>query len=197
MRRAVRPATSATSARTGGGKQNVGTGVWHAAGERAIRESGVPFTFVQPSGFMDNARWWARSIKTEGIVRSATGEGKIPFIHSDDIADVATKALVDPDYRGASLAITGPEALSYAEMTAKIGAVLGRPLRFQQISDEEARAQQVSWATPPPMVEARLSIFRAIREGRLAVVTDGVERVLGRGPISFDRWAEQNAGSFR
>jgi uncharacterized protein YbjT (DUF2867 family) len=146
---------------------------------------------------MANALYWARSIKSEGVVRSATGDGRIPFIHSDDIADVAMRALTTQEHMGESLPITGPEALSYAEMTAKIGAAIGRPLGFRVISDEEARKQQIAWAAPEPMVEARLSIFRAIREGRLAAMTDTVERVLGRKPIPFDRWAEQNAGAFR
>jgi uncharacterized protein YbjT (DUF2867 family) len=178
-------------------EQNVGTGVWHAAGEAAIRASGITFTFVQPSGFMTNALWWARAIKAEGVVRSSTGDGRIPFIHPDDIADVATSALTTREHDGASLGITGPEALSYAEMAAKIGAAIGKPLRFEAMSDEEARRQQVAWAAPEPMVEARLSIFRAIREGRLAAVTGDVERVLGRKPIAFDKWAEHNAAAFR
>src|ERR1700689_545506 len=137
-------------------EQNVGTGVWHSAGETAIRASGIPFTFVQPSGFMTNALYWASSIKAAGVVRTATGDGKIPFIHPVDIAEVAVKALTEPEYSGQSLPITGPEALSYADMTAKIGAVIGRALRFQAISDEEARAQQTTWNAPPPLVEARL-----------------------------------------
>ena len=178
-------------------EQNVGTGVWHARGEAAIRATGIGFAFVQPSGFMVNALWWARSIKTEGVVRASTGDGKIPFIHSDDIADVAVKALTAPEYEGASLPITGPEALSYPEMTAKIGTVLDKALRFEAISDEDARAQQIAWDAPAPLVEARLSIFRAIREGRLAAVTDTVERVLGRKAISFEHWVEQNAAAFR
>ncbi|HEU0183905.1 MAG TPA: NAD(P)H-binding protein [Blastocatellia bacterium] len=74
-------------------QQGVGTGVWHARGESAIRASGIGFTFVQPAGFMANALGWARSIKTEGVVRAVTGGGKIAFIHSNDIADVATVAL--------------------------------------------------------------------------------------------------------
>ena len=100
-------------------------------------------------------------------------------------------------YAGGSLPITGPEALSYAEMTTKIAAAVGKPLRFQAISDEEARQQQIAWGAPEPLVEARLSIFRAIREGRLATVTDTVERVLGRKPIAFDQWAQENAMAFR
>jgi uncharacterized protein YbjT (DUF2867 family) len=177
-------------------ERNVGTGVWHAAGEAAIRAGGIPFTFVQPSGFMSNALYWARSIKTEGVVRSATGDGKIPFIHSADIADIAVKALTEPEYAGQSLPITGAAALSYADMTAKIGVAIGRALRFQSISDEEAREQQIAWNAPPAMVEARLSIFCAIRDARLAAVTDTVERVLGRKPITFDQWAHENAAAF-
>jgi len=178
-------------------EQNVGTGVWHAEGEAAIRASGVPFTFVQPAGFMSNALWWAQSIKAEGVVRSSTGDGKIPFIHPADIADVAVEALASSRYTGESLPVTGPQALSYSEMTVKIGAAIGRSLRFQAISDEEARQQQIAWGAPEALVRARLSIFRAIREGRLAAVTDTVERVLGRKPIAFDQWAIENAAGFR
>jgi (4-alkanoyl-5-oxo-2,5-dihydrofuran-3-yl)methyl phosphate reductase len=177
-------------------EQNVGTGVWHADGEAAIRSVGIPFTFVQPSGFMSNALFWARSIKSEGVVRTATGDGRIPFIHPRDIADVATETMTSRAYVGASLPITGPEALSYAEMTAKIGAVVGKALRFQALTDDEARQQQIAWGAPAPLVEARLSIFRAIREGHLATVTDTVEQVLGRSPITFDQWAKENTAAF-
>jgi uncharacterized protein YbjT (DUF2867 family) len=178
-------------------QQNVGTGVWHARGEAAIRASGIDFVFVQPSGFMSNALYWASSIRSEGVVRSATGDGKIPFIHPLDIAEVATRALTTAELDGQALPLSGPEALSYAEMTAKIAAAIGKPLRFEAISEDEARAQQSAWNAPAPLVEARLSIFRAIRAGLLAEVTDTVERVVGRRPLTFDRWAEENAGAFR
>jgi uncharacterized protein YbjT (DUF2867 family) len=177
-------------------EQNVGTGVWHAAGEAAIRARGIAFTFVQPSGFMSNALYWAKSIRDEGVVRSATGDGRIPFIHPQDIADVSVAALMSHEYVGQSLAITGPEALSFAEMAARIAAVIAKPLRFQAISDDEARQQQVAWKASPELLEARLSIFRAIREGRLAEVTDTVERVLGRRPAAFTQWAKENAQAF-
>jgi uncharacterized protein YbjT (DUF2867 family) len=178
-------------------EQNVGTGVWHAHGEAAIRSTGVPFTFVQPSGFMVNALFWAHSIKAQAIVRSPTGEGKIPFIHSSDIAGVIIEALMTRRYFGCALPITGPEALSYAGMTASIGSAIGRPLRFQPISDEEERQRLSALGEPQESIEAHLSIYRAIREGRLEGVTDTVERVLGRKPISFDHWVQENAGAFR
>jgi uncharacterized protein YbjT (DUF2867 family) len=177
--------------------QQVGTGAWHARGETAIRATGVPFVFVRPTGFMDNALLWAHSIKSEGVVRSSTGEGKIPFIHSDDIADVATRALVTADHLGECLPITGPEAFSYAQMSAKIGAAVGRRIVYEALTEDKARRLQAAWGDPPAVVDAHQSIYRAIREGRLGEVTDTVERVLGRSPIPFDRWVEQHVDAFR
>jgi uncharacterized protein YbjT (DUF2867 family) len=177
-------------------RHGVGTGIWHRDGEAAIRDSGIGFAFVQPSGFMDNFLNWAGTIKADGVARCAAGDGAIPFIHSDDIADVAVAAMTRPQYVGQSLPITGPQALSFAEMTAKVGAAISRELRFDALSDDEERQQQAAWGSPQPLIEARLSIFRGIREGRLAAVTNNVAAVLGREPISFDRWAQQNTASF-
>ena len=177
-------------------QDNIGTGVWHGKGEAAVRDSGVPFTFIRPSGFMENCLWWARSIKSEGVVRSSAGDGKSPVIHSDDIAAVATKALTTQSYIGELLPVTGPELLSYPQMVEKIAARIGRPIRYEALSDEEERRQLIARNRPPHMVDALLSVFRAMREERLARATDTVERVLGRKPISFDRWVEEHAAVF-
>ena len=178
-------------------QKTIMTGVWHAQGEAVVRDSGVPFTFVRSAGFMENCLQWASSIKSEGVVRSSAGDGKTPVIHSEDIADVATKALTTQAYIGESLPVTGPEMLSYPEMVAKIGAVICKPLLYEALSDEEERRQLVARNRPAHMVEAIISIFRATREGRIAGVTDTVERALGRKPLSFDRWLEQHAVAFQ
>jgi uncharacterized protein YbjT (DUF2867 family) len=172
-------------------------GAWHERGEAAVRASGVPFTFVQPVGFMSNLLAWAPSVKAEGVVRASTGDGRRPFIHSDDIAAVAVTALTTRAYDGESLPITGPEALSFAEITARIGAAIGRPLAFQPISDEEARERYSRISGSVEETEAHVALWRAIREGRLAAVNDNVQRVLGRKPIALDQWLMENAGAFR
>jgi uncharacterized protein YbjT (DUF2867 family) len=177
--------------------QQVGTGVWHAKGEEAIRATGISFVFIRPTGFMDNALFWAPTIKAERVVRSSTGDGRIPFIHADDIADVATVALTEDEHEGRTLPITGPEALSYAEMTAKIAKAVGKSLEVEAISDDDARRRHAAIDADPAVIEAHVSIYRAIREGRLAEVTNVVERVLGRHPISFDTWVDQHAAGFR
>lgn len=199
----VRDRAAAFSAKTAGVRHlvklstldvstGVGTGSWHARGEHAVRESGVSFTFIRSSAFMSNALSWADTIKREGVLRTSTGNGKIAFIHPADIADVAVKALTTRAHDGEELVISGPQALTYGEMASRIGAVIGKTIRFEQISDEEARPH-----FDRAYADALVDIWRAIREDRLATVTDGVQQVLGRKPVTFDQWAEANAGAFR
>jgi uncharacterized protein YbjT (DUF2867 family) len=170
----------------------VGTGPWHASGESAVRDSGVALTFIQTAAFMSNALYWAHEIESEGLLRSSTGEGKIAFIHPHDIAEVSVRALTTRDYHGESLVITGPRALSYAEMAAAIGTTIEKAIRFVDISDSEARDRVGDGAEADALVD----IWRAIRKGRVATVTDGVQRILGREPSSFDQWVAENAEAF-
>ncbi len=178
-------------------QQGLAIGAWHERGEAAIRASGIPFTFVQPTGFMSNLLAWATSIKTEGVVRSSTGDGRRAFIHSNDIAAVATEALTTCTYVGEPIPITGPEALTFAEVTSKIATAIGKQLRFQPITDDEARQRYSAVSTSTEETEAHVALWHAIREGRLATVTCNVERILGRKPISLDRWIIENAAAFQ
>jgi uncharacterized protein YbjT (DUF2867 family) len=177
-------------------EKSLAIGAWHERGETAIRASGVPFTFARPTGFMSNLLAWATSIQAEGVIRTCTGDGRRAFIHSADIAGVVVQALTTRAYLGEALAITGPEAVTFAEAAAKIGTAIGKPVRFEAISDEEAMRRFAASGEPVEVIEAHGALWRAIREGRLGMVTDEVERVLGRKPISVDAWALENAAAF-
>jgi len=171
-------------------------GAWHEKGEAAIRTTGIPFTFVRPTGFMSNLLAWAHSIRTESVVRSSTADGRRPFIHSEDIASVCLAALRNDEFSGEALPITGPESLTFGEVTAIISEAIGRPLLYQVISDEEARERYSRISGSQEETEAHVALWRAIREGRLAATTDRVERILGRKPIALRQWASENVRSF-
>lgn len=177
-------------------EQGLAIGAWHEKGEDAIRASGVPFTFVRPSGFMTNLLAWAHSIKAEGIVRSSAGSGRRPFIHSEDIAAVSVAALLDEKYAGQILSLTGPRPLTFGDATEIIAHVIGKTLVYQAISDEEAGERYSRVSGSPEETAAHVALWRAIREGRLAATTDGVEQTLGRQAISLDQWASENAHHF-
>jgi uncharacterized protein YbjT (DUF2867 family) len=146
---------------------------------------------------MSNLLAWGHSIKTEKIVRSSTADGRRPFIHSEDIAAVSVEALVSTNYVGQSLPITGPEALTFGEVTATIAEAIGEPLKYLAISDEEARERYSKISGSAEETDAHVALWRAIREGRLASVTNEVERILRHKPITLKQWAAENAKSFR
>ncbi|HEY2470342.1 MAG TPA: NmrA family NAD(P)-binding protein [Terracidiphilus sp.] len=177
-------------------EQGLAIGAWHEKGEAAIQASGVAFTFVRPTGFMTNLLAWAHSIQTEGTVRSSTGNGCRPFIHSEDIAAVSVAALLDEGYAGRVLSLTGPRSLTFGDATAIIGHAIGKRLVYQTISDEEAVERYSRFSGSPQETDAHVALWRAIREGRLAATTDEVERILGRKPISMKEWALENAHHF-
>jgi len=177
-------------------EQHLAIGAWHENGEAAIRAAGIPYTFLRPTGFLSNLLAWRHSIATEGVVRSSTGDGKRPFIHTEDIAAVAVQALTTSKYVGESLPLTGPEALSFPEMTVRIGEAIKRKLQFVPISDEEASKRFSATGASAEETKAHVELWRAIREGRLASVSEGVRRVLGREPISLDPWLTENAAAF-
>lgn len=178
-------------------QSGIGTGPWHARGEDAIRESGVAFTFVRAAGFMSNALGWSQSIRRAAMLRSSTGQGKIAFIHPDDIAAVATAALTARECDGQALVITGGQAFTYGEMANAIGGAIGKAVDFEEISDKQAYADTVKWAGKGPYADALVDIWRAVREGRLDTVTDGVKRTTGQEPIPFAQWVAENAASFQ
>jgi uncharacterized protein YbjT (DUF2867 family) len=146
---------------------------------------------------MSNLLAWSNSIKNEGIVRSSTGEGRRAFIHSDDIAAVAVEVLRSGNYIGESLALTGPEALTFGEVAAKIGEAIGKKLEFRAISDEDARRRYAAVSGSQAETEAHVELWQAIRDGRLATVTNTVERILGRKPIALEQWISENVAAFR
>jgi len=172
-------------------------GAWHAEGEAAVRASGVACTFLRPAGFMSNTLEWVRSIRSQGVVRACTGDGRVAYVHPDDVAAVAVKVLITGRYHGESLHLTGPRLMSYAAMTSTIGAIIGRDLSFESISDAEALERLTSIGMSAIEAEALLSLWRAIREGKLATVTTGVRDILGEPPILFKRWVKENATSYR
>ena len=178
-------------------EEGLAIGAWHEKGEEAIRRLGAPSVMVRPTGFMSNLLAWAASIKVEGVVRSSTAEGRRPFIHPEDIASISVEALMDDRYIGQSLPLTGPDSLSFRDVTAMIATAIGKPLRYEVISDDEARDRHARISGSVEETEAHVALWKAIRDGRLATTTDCVRMMIGRSPLSLTDWISENAHSFR
>ncbi len=156
---------------------------------RTLRETAPEWAVLRPSWFMQNfveaGMPHGATLLRDGVVVTSTGAGRVGFVDADDIAEVGVRALTDVRSHDTAHIITGPEALSYAEVAEIMGAALGRTMRHVQVSDEEARARLVRSGMPERYAALLVGLDAAIRGGAEDRVTDTVERVTGRAPRSF------------
>ncbi|MEU5876093.1 NAD(P)H-binding protein [Spirillospora sp. NPDC047279] len=163
--------------------------------ERAVRESGVPWTFLRPSGFMSNTLEWVPQIRAGDVVRAAFPDVPIAMVDPFDIAAVAATALLDDGHEGNVYNPTGPEVLRPADRVRVLGEVLGRDLRFEGLTNAEAREEMIG-AMPVEYVDAFFSFYA---DGRLdeSHVLPTVREVTGEEPRTFRQWAAEHARAFR
>jgi uncharacterized protein YbjT (DUF2867 family) len=164
------------------------------ASEQAVRDGGLPWTILRPSGFMANTLQWVEPLREGDVVRVPFADVPIAVIDPADIGAVAAIALRGDEHTGEALRLTGPEPLRPADRARILGAVLGRELRLEAQPDDEAHAE-LSAAMPAEYVDAFFSFYV---DGKLdeSVVLPTVQEVTGRPPRTFAQWAEAHAGAF-
>jgi NAD(P)H dehydrogenase (quinone) len=157
----------------------------HADAEAAIRETGMAWTILRDSFYSDLLPHFADE---SGVIRGPAGEGRVAAVARADVADVAATVLRSPaDHAATTYTLTGPEALTMAEVAARAGAVLGRDLRFQDETVEEAYAsRRATYDVEQWQLDAWVSTYTAIRDGSVAEVTDDVRRVTGHPPRTLE-----------
>lgn len=163
--------------------------------EDAVRESGLRWTVLRPSGFASNAYMWAPSVRSDRTIAAPFGDVGLPVVDPADIAEVAAAALREEGHEGRAYELTGPAPVSPREQARAIGEALGAPVRFVEQSRAEARELLMRFM-PEPVVEATLGILGEPTPEERRVSPD-VERILGRSPRPFTAWAAENAVAFR
>jgi uncharacterized protein YbjT (DUF2867 family) len=163
--------------------------------ERTIVASGVPWTFLRPGMFAPNALlWWAPQIRAGNVVRWPYLAVPTAPIDERDIATVAVRALRDEGHAGAEYVLTGPQSLTHSEQISTISGVLGRELRVEEISPEEARRELLTIG-PLPAVNMLLDAWSAAL-GHPAHMTSTFTQITGAPAKSFRTWVTDNASAF-
>jgi uncharacterized protein YbjT (DUF2867 family) len=168
---------------------------YHIRSEKALRESGLAWTFLRPNAFMTNTLSWAKPIRAGEPVVAPFANVPISTNDPRDVAAVAAVSLTSGAYDGVAHRITGPEPLRPADQVAILGELLGRELPFRAQDDDEARADMSS-RMPAEYVDAFFEFYvdGAIDE---TSVRPTIEEVTGRPPRTFRDWAEENLHAFR
>ncbi len=170
-------------------------GLVHAA----VREILPEWSVLQPSWFMQNFSTGLHSgtINAGGEIVTATGDGKVGFVDTADIAETAFYALTDPVPHNKAHVLTGPQALSYDEVAAIISEAAGKPVRHVRISGAELMQRLTAFGIPAEYAALLAGLEEAIKNGAEDRVTSAVEDVTGRPPKSFADFARDNAASWR
>ncbi|MGI5171070.1 SDR family oxidoreductase [Spirillospora sp. CA-253888] len=159
----------------------------HSACEAEIGASGIEHTFLRPGPFMSNAVFqWGAAIRAGEVVRPWYGNHPEAAVHPRDVAAVGVRALVEDGHGGRAYDLTGPETLSPAEQVEVIGALLGRPLRFEAAP---AAAPGDGEDGEPLVIPEGIMPWSRVRPT--------LEGVLGRPGATFGRWAAEHVDLFR
>ncbi|MFH8404395.1 NAD(P)H-binding protein [Streptomyces sp. NPDC018019] len=168
-------------------------GRWHAAGERAVRESGLSWTMLRAGAFMSNTLEWAAGIRAEGVVKGLYGNVTTAPVAPEDLAEVAARTLTEPGHEGRIHRVTGAHRISAAEQARLIGEALGRPLRFEEVP-REAALEHFRWCGPDAAVT-----LDALRDSAApwARAGDAVRELTGRPARTFQDWLTGHVDDFR
>ncbi|MFF5231476.1 NmrA family NAD(P)-binding protein [Dactylosporangium sp. NPDC000521] len=174
------------------------TGDRNAELDQAVRASGLAWTCLRPSAFAGNtARAFGPQIQGGTVVRYPFRAFEESLVDERDIAEVAAVALRDDAASGRMLELTGPQSLTHGEQVATIGAVLGRPLAFEEVPAQVAAWQMVVRGMPEAFVGALMERYERHLAAPQHPPTDVVREVLGRPATPFATWVADHAGAFR
>ena len=163
-----------------------------------LRERVAEWTVLQPSWFMQNfLAQHAQGIRDAGLIYSATGNGRVPFIDTDDIAEAALRSLMDEKPHNRAYVLTGPQVLTYGEAAEIIGRARGKPVHHMALSREELIERFAQGGIPRHYAEMLAIMDEAIAQGAEDRVTENVQLLTGRAARDFKSFAEANAGVWR
>lgn len=163
---------------------------------RAVEDAGVEWTHLRPGEFMANALFWTESIRTEGVVRAPFGGQLHAMVHEADVAAIVATALLEDGHAGQTYTPTGPEALTRAETVRTIADVIGRDIRFVELTEEQGREQLRESGYPDEVIEAVIEYGANPPEAAYTVLPT-VEEVTGTPARTFRQWAADHADDFR
>lgn len=167
----------------------------HWAGEQALAASGLPYTILRGSMFMQNLLMFAPLVVSDGLLAvPATGSGRGAFVDCADLAAVAAAVLTQDGHEGRTYLVTGPQALSMDDVAARLSAALGRPIRRVDVPIEDAKAFLRASGTPEWTIEQMEGSVRTLAAGETAEVTDVVAHLIGRPPRTFAQFARTFVG---
>jgi uncharacterized protein YbjT (DUF2867 family) len=169
----------------------------HGEIEQRLEASGIAFTHLRSGEFMPAYFRQVPSIVAKGALFLPMENQRIASIDIGDLAEVAADVLTGTGHEGKIYPLTGPEALSMAEVADRLSAATGKKIQYINVAPEDAKKAQLAAGVPPYMADALAELFAERRKGKEANVSPVIATVFGRRATRFDEFARRNAAIFR
>ena len=169
----------------------------HVASEQHIRDSGMDWTMIRPTFFMQTFLTSAKAIREQQRIAMPAGTGTIAPTDLRDVAAVIRRVLTEPGHESQSYDLTGPELITLAEVAARFSAVLGRNVSYVDQPMAEFRQRLAGINLAPWRIDAVCKEFEAIAAGAIDHTTDTIARLLGRPPVSLEQFIRDHLALFR
>lgn len=171
---------------------------WHAAIEHTLASAHLRWAVLRPCTFMTNLLWLAEAVASSGILPVPAAEARVAFVDPYDVAAVAVELLVREERPDGDVhPVTGPAAVSYADVAAAISGATGSDVTYVPVSEDQARVHLLDNGMEPGLVELVLAVYARQRDGALAGVASTVRDVTGREPRSIASFAQDHRDAFR
>ena len=169
----------------------------HREKEEIIEQSGVPWTFVRPGGFMTNTLQWLETMEAQGKVFNPMKDGKMAPISNKDIAAALGVALTGPDQEGKIYNIVGPELVSTSQQVEILSRVLGVKIECVDVPPAAVAAEMAKKGMPPFIIDSLSKMWTSVAAGEFARRTDDLKQLTGSEGQTFEAWAKDNHDLFK
>jgi len=170
---------------------------WLGRIESTTQEAKIRVTHLRPTFFMQNLFRFAKGIAEQGVIAGPFRSSKWTFVDARDVGAVGARAMLDSTRTDDAYTVTGSESLTYQEVAEKLGKVLGKTIRYQDITANEARGRLQASGASPVMIEATLELWDACASNLINVApTSVVKDFTGREPRSLEEFAEEHKDIF-
>ncbi|MET8624296.1 NmrA family NAD(P)-binding protein [Kitasatospora sp. NPDC004669] len=165
--------------------------------EERLRSCGVRTTVLRPYAFMQKLLLLAPGIAAAGVVHGAMGRARCNYVDARDIGDVAAEVLTRPELGGDSYPLTSGRAYSYPELTALLGELLGRPVRYLDLTPAELHAHLTGRAKMPDWLATHVVEIQQLAVIREESPDDTFTRLVGRAPRTLEAFLGEHLHRFR
>ena len=161
-------------------------GRWHWESEKELEASGMNWTHLRPYDLARyNTKLFLATASNQGAFYSTVGDGKVAMVDEEDVAAVAAEALMNPSHVGKTYMLTGPEALSYAQIAALMSDLMGRSVRYIDVTNEQAKTAMLGMGLPEWIADFINDLRGMERQGGASTISPDVQRVTGRPPTPY------------